>query len=268
MSARASSPRDWDAASYDRISTPQAEWAAAVLDRLPLHGDETVLDAGCGSGRVTRLLTDRLPRGRVIATDAAPSMVALTREAFADDPRVEVLDAVDLVELELDGPVDAIFSNAVLHWIPDHPRLFAGLYDLLRPGGLLAAQCGGAGNVERFHATARAVGAEEPFAEHLAEWEGPWNFATPEATRERLSSAGFEDVEASLEPRLVTPEPAEEFLRTVCLGHHIERLPEALRAPFVTAVTQRCGDPVELDYVRLNIAARCPPRRIVLTQSG
>lgn len=254
----APAPRDWDAVSYDRVSGPQAEWAAALLDRLSLSGDETVLDAGCGSGRVTRLLLDRLPGGRVIATDAAPSMVAHAREAFAGDDRVEVLDAVDLVELELAEPVDAVFSNAVFHWVADHDVLFARLLGALRPGGRLVAQCGGAGNVERFHAVARAVGDEEPFAVHLAGWEGPWNFATPEATRERLVAAGFEDVATSLEPRLVTPEPAEEFLRTVCLGHHIERLPEALRARFVTAVTKRCGDPVELDYVRLNIAARRP----------
>lgn len=252
--------RDWDAASYDRVSGPQAEWAATVLDRLPLDGHETVLDAGCGSGRVTRLLAERLPRGRVIATDAAPSMVALTREAFAGDARVSVLDAVDLVDLELDEAVDAVFSNAVFHWVADHDLLFARLHAALRPDGRLVAQCGGAGNVERFHAIARTVAAEEPFAEHFAGWEGPWNSATPDATCERLLAGGFVDVEASLEPRLATPEPAEEFLRTVCLGHHLERLPEALRTRFVTAVAQRCGDPVELDYVRLNLAARRPRR--------
>jgi len=256
---RAAAPRDWDAASYDRVSTPQAEWAAAVLDRLPLDGGETVVDAGCGSGRVTRLLAERLPRGRVIAVDGAPSMVALAREALAGDERVEVLDAVDLVELELDGPVDAVFSNAVFHWIPDHPRLFARLHALLRPGGRLAAQCGGEGNIDRFHEVAREVGRREPYAEHLAGWRGPWNFRGPEETERSLREAGFEAVECGLEQRTVTPEQPLEFVSTVCLGHHLEALPGDLREPFARHVVEACGEPLRLDYRRLNIAATRPP---------
>ena len=80
--------RDWDAGTYDRVSTPQAAWAEAVLERLPLRGDETVLDAGCGSGRVTAMLLERLPDGHVVAVDAAPSMVEHARAALpATAPR-------------------------------------------------------------------------------------------------------------------------------------------------------------------------------------
>ena len=100
MSARPAA-RDWDAASYDRVSTPQLEMARPVLDRLPLSGHETVLDAGCGSGRVTAVLLERLPRGAVVATDAAPSMIEQARERFAAEPRVSVLDPVSLTELKL-----------------------------------------------------------------------------------------------------------------------------------------------------------------------
>ena len=246
--------RDWDAATYDRVSAPQVEWAERVLERLPLRGDETVLDAGCGSGRVTRMLLDRLPRGRVVAVDSAPSMVEHAREAL-DPGRATVLRA-DLTELELDEPVDAAFSNAVFHWIADHDALFARLHATLRPGGRLVAQCGGRGNVRRFHEAAMAVAEEEPYAEHLAGWEGPWNFAGAEETAERLEWAGFTSVETWLEPYPVTPGDPTGYLRTVCLGYHLEELPEELRAPYVEAVSERCGS--ELDYVRLNIGAKRP----------
>ena len=249
--------RDWDAETYDRVSDPQVAWAGPVLDRLALGGRETVLDAGCGSGRVTRMLLDRLPHGQVIAVDAAPSMVAAARSALGE--RAEVIES-DLVDLVLEEPVDAVFSNAVFHWIPDHDSLFRRLHAALRPGGRLVAQCGGAGNVERFHAAARAAAQSEPFAEHLAGWEGPWNFASAEATRDRLMSAGFEEAETWLEPNPVVPELPEEYLRTVCLGHHLERLPAELHDPYVRAVAERCGQPLELDYVRLNIMARRPLR--------
>jgi trans-aconitate 2-methyltransferase len=244
--------RDWDAATYHRVSGPQVEFAAPVLDRLDLRGDERVLDAGCGSGRVTLMLLERLPRGHVVAVDQAPSMVEHAREALPPG-RATVLQA-ELTGLRLDEPVDAVFSNAVFHWVPDHDRLFERLHDALRPGGRMVAQCGGEGNVARFHAAAREAAAEEPYAPHFAGWVGPWNFAGPGVTAERLRRAGFEGVETWLEPHPVVPDDPGDYLRTVCLGYHLERLPEELRDGYVEAVLERADD--ELDYVRLNIVAR------------
>jgi trans-aconitate 2-methyltransferase len=243
--------RDWDAATYDRVSTPQVQMAEAVLDRLDLCGDEAVLDAGCGSGKVTLMLLERLPNGRVVAVDQAASMVEHAREALAG--RAATVFQADLTELELDEPVDAVFSNAVFHWIPDHDRLFARLHAVLPADGRLVAQCGGEGNVERFHEAARAVGATAPYAEYLAGWVGPWNFAGPAETAARLEHAGFSEAETWLEPYPVSPDDPEDYLRTVCLGYHLEELPEQLRAAYVRAVLERAG--AELDYVRLNIVA-------------
>lgn len=246
--------RGWDAATYDRVSAPQVGWAGPVLDRLELRGHETVLDAGCGSGRVTALLLERLPRGRVVAVDSDPSMVAKARAALPPE-RADVLLA-DLAQLELEEPVDAVFSNAVFHWIPDHDRLFAALAVALGPGGRISTQCGGAGNVERFHAALREVAREKPFAPHLAGWSGPWNFATPGETEKRLALAGFRAIRVWLEPSPTVPDQPEDYLRAVCLGPHLERLPAELHDEFVRVVAGRCGKPLELDYVRLNIVAR------------
>lgn len=243
--------RDWDAATYDRVSGPQVEMARQVLERLELDGSERVLDAGCGSGRVTELLVERARE--VVAVDQAPSMVEAARARLGD--RAEVLQA-DLADFTLAEPVDAVFSNAVLHWVADHEALFRCLHAALRPAGRLVAQCGGAGNVQRFHDTARAVAAREPYAEHLGSWIGPWNFAGAQETAERLARVGFVDVHCWLEKRPVVPDYTEEYLRTVCLGYHVERLPEELRDRYVRDVAAACGQPLELDYVRLNIDAR------------
>ena len=179
-------------------------------------------------------------------------MVEHARAAL-DPARATVFQA-DLTELELEEPVDAAFSNAVFHWIQDHEALFARLHAALGPGGRLVAQCGGKGNVKRFHEAASQVAAEEPYAEYLAGWHGPWYFAGAEETAERLERAGFAEIDTWLEPYPVTPPDPTGFLRTVCLGPHLEQLPEDLRSGFVDAVRERGG--TELDYVRLNIDAR------------
>lgn len=249
------SARDWDASTYDRISDPQVAMAGPVLDRLRLAGDETVLDAGCGSGRVTRLLLERLPRGHVVAVDAAPSMVEEARAALGD--RATVFQA-DLQELTVPEPVDAAFSNAVFHWVPDHDLLFQRIFAALKPDGQFVAQCGGKGNIDRLRKLAAEVAAEQPYADALAGWRDPWNYASPEDTRTRLEAAGFNDVETWLQPWPVDPPEPREYLRTVCLGHHLAALPEPLRDPFLDTVTAGYGQPPTLEYVRLNITARRP----------
>jgi trans-aconitate 2-methyltransferase len=249
----ASRSRDWDAASYDRVSDPQLGWAREQLERLELRGDEVVLDAGCGSGRVTALLIDLVPSGRVYAVVVAPSMVELTAAALGD--RVTAL-CQDLVELSLPEPVDAVFSNATFHWIRDHDRLFAALHRALKPGGQLVAQCGGRGNIDAFRTLADTVAGEGPFAPHFADWKRPWNYATDTDTAERLKRAGFTDVRTWLEPKSVTPADPRAFIQTVCLVRHLDPLPEDLRGPFVDQVLERSGEPFVLEYVRLNMTAR------------
>jgi trans-aconitate 2-methyltransferase len=243
--------RTWDGRSYDRISGPMEALGRAVLDRLALRGDETVLDAGCGSGRITEALIERLPEGHAIAVDASRSMVDAARERL---PGADVRVA-DLLELELSEPVDAILSTATFHWIGDHERLFARLHAALRPGGRLVAQCGGEGNIDVLRGHALEVVAREPYSAHFADFKPPWNYAGPGETRQRLLGAGFSEAECWLQPAPKQPDEPREFLSTIVLGPHYQHLPEPLREPFMDDVLALLGEPVVVDYVRLNIDA-------------
>lgn len=242
--------REWDAATYDRVARPHHGWATVVLDRLALLGDETVLDAGCGSGKLTEQLLERLPQGRVVAVDGSARMLEQAHQRLADR-----LDRVDLVHADLGRllpiePVDAIASSATFHWIADHGALFANLAAVLRRGGQLSAQCGGAGNVASLRRAIQAVRPELP---------DPWHFATAEEAGANLAAAGFADIHTWLTPA-PTPIPAGEvdsYLASVVLGSHLEHLPEADHAEFVRVVTERLPGP-EIDYVRLDLVARLP----------
>ncbi len=248
-------PREWDAEVYDRVADPQFEWAQEVIDRLELRGDEDVLDAGCGSGRVTAELLDRLPDGRLVGIDGSASMVAMAREKLGD--RVEIREE-DLAELDLHEQFDLVFSTAVFHWVPDHENLFRRLFAALRPDGRLVAQCGGHGNVASLVAVIAEVAGQPRFGEHFEGMESGLNFATPQDTEARLEGAGFEDVRCWLQRKDTQPSEPKPFLATVTLGPQLERLPDELKDPFVDEVAAGMGEPLVLDYVRLNIEARKP----------
>jgi trans-aconitate 2-methyltransferase len=245
--------RSWSGAAYDRLSTPMEAMGREVLERLQLEGSETVIDAGCGSGRVTEALLERVPRGTVIGVDASASMVDAARERLGDRAALHV---ADLVSFDLGLRADAILSTATFHWIADHDALFARLRAHLRDGGRLVAQCGGQGNIAKVHAAARATMAADRYAPHFEGWQGPWNFATPQDTERRLAAAGFAQSRAWLQERPVTPDDPHAYLTEINLGAHLGRLPEELHVAFVDEVIERLGGPpVTIDYVRLNIDA-------------
>jgi len=238
----------WDARTYDRSSEPQQGWASEVLARLDgIAPDATVLDVGCGTGRVTEALLQLVPEGRVLALDASADMVELARRRLGD--RAEVW-CQDVLDLDLDGPVDAILSTATLHWVTDHDRLWAQLAGALRPGGVLEVQCGGEGNIDGVREVIDVVARE--LAPELVGWS-PWAFAGPEETERRLLESGFTVTRCWLQERPTYPRDVAAFVPTSILAAHLARLPEERRQPFAAAVVDAVRLP--LDYVRLNVSA-------------
>lgn len=255
--------REWNSSAYHRLSGPQVSWGKRVLSRLKLRGDELVLDAGCGTGRLTAELLEALPRGRVIGIDLSQNMLRSARQHLESLRSRVGLVACDLSHLPFQEVFDGVVSTAAFHWVLDHDRLFASLYLAIVSGGWLEAQCGGGPNLARFRERANVVVKTPEFAPYFADFREPWLFETAESAAETLRRAGFADVETSVEPALTVLDNAEhysDFVRNVIVRRHLLNIPsETERVRFVAKLTEQAAHddpPFSLDYWRLNLRGR------------
>ena len=257
--------RDWDARTYHAVSEPQFEWGKRVLGALELAGTESVLDAGCGTGRLTALLAERLPHGEVVALDRSSNMTQLASSTLSPFRAHASVVLADLVALPFAKAFDVVFSTATFHWVLDHDRMFANLFEALKPGGRIHAQCGGGPNLAQLHRRAVALARSAQFAPDFVGWSDPWNYSSAEDARVRLVHAGFTDVHTWLEEAPATFADAEGFrvfIKTVVLRPFLAPIgDERRRAAFVDHVVNAAAQddpPYTLDYWRLNITARRP----------
>lgn len=250
---------DWDAARYHRVSDPQHGWGLRVLERLAPSAGERILDLGCGTGRLTSDLTRQAPELFVVGLDRSATMLGEAGRHFGGRAHFVQADGAALPFVE---HFDAVFSTATFHWVPDHDRLFAEIYRVLRPGGRLVSQAGGGANLARLRARSESVQRTSEFAAYFTNWREPWRYATVDETRTLLTSAGFVDIEVGLEPaptRLAGRDTYREFVACVCLRRQMDLIPSDKHESYLRPLLDQAAaddPPFTLDYWRLNIDAR------------
>ena len=255
-------PTEWDAATYHQVSSPQHAWGVRVLERLELRGGEHVLDAGCGTGRVTHALNARArgAGGRVTGLDRSHDMTSVARRTL---PAEVPVIAADLLAMPFRRAFDVVFSTATFHWVLDAAALYRSVAGVLRAGGRLHAQCGGTGNCQRLFRRVAALCATPRYAARFAGWSDPWLFLSPDEAERFLRAAGFVTMRTWLEPE-PTPFPNRDayrvFVEHVVLRSWMARFEkgEPDGTAFLDAVCDAAaldGEPYTLDYVRLNLEA-------------
>ncbi|TBW40109.1 trans-aconitate 2-methyltransferase [Siculibacillus lacustris] len=228
---------DWNPALYARFADERARPVLDLLARVPLDGPRTVVDLGCGAGASTAPLIARWPDADILGIDTSPAMLATARDAVPG-ARFALADVATFVP---DEPVDLLFSNATLQWLPDHATLLPRLMGLLAPGGVLAVQI--PDNLdEPSHASMREVAAEAPFAAILAEaqaaraplptFEALYDTLAPAASRIEIWRTTYVHPLAGLEK-------IGEMLGSTGLKPFLDPLDAAARTAFLARWTAR-----------------------------
>ncbi len=243
----------WDAEIYGRDGTFVHEMAGGVLEWLDARPGERILDLGCGDGQLTLRLA--ATGAQVTAADASPAMLAAARArgVKADQANAESLPYPD-------ASFDAVFSNAVLHWVRDHDAMLGQVHRVLRRGGRLVAEMGGHGNLAAVRVALTAVLKRHGLSGHE---ECDTYFPTAEEYARRLREHRFRVERIALIPR---PTPLGEsgmagWIKTFRRGV-LECLPEPLRESIVAETTELLAPALRddegnwtTDYMRLRFAA-------------
>jgi SAM-dependent methyltransferase len=242
----------WSPTDYRHHAGFVPALGATILSRLAPRSGERILDLGCGDGVLTRQIVDA--GADVVGVDSSPDMVAAAVASGLD------AHVVDARHLTFAAEFDAVFSNAVLHWIHDADAVLAGVVRALKPGGRFVAEFGGHGNVAAIAVALRAV-----FKAHRIAAPWPWYYPTPDEYAARLEAAGLIPQQIELVPR-PTPLPTDMngWLRTFG-GSLFNAVPEGQRPAIMEEVVELLrpvladrGGKWTADYVRLQVVASKP----------
>lgn len=233
--------QQWNARDYAQHSSAQLQWAEELIPKLGLQGHESLLDLGCGDGKITALIAARLDRGRVLGIDLSADMIQLANTQFppATYPNLSFAQ-MDVSRIELDQRFDIAFSNAALHWVADHRAVLRGVRNCLRPGGRLLFQMGGRGNAAGMLAALEKVLDHPQWREHFRGFANPYSFYGPEDYRVWLLQTGFRPLRLELIPKdMYHPDDAGllGWLRTTWFPY-TDRLPVDQREAFLAEVVE------------------------------
>ncbi len=258
---------EWNAADYAAHSSGQLVWARELIDKLDLQGWESVLDLGCGDGKVTALLAKAVLKGQVLGIDISSAMIDLARDRYPLSKHTNLtFQVLDAVELPFDNHFDVIFSNAVLHWVPDQMPVLMSTKKALRPNGRLLFQMGGQGNAAGVIALMDQMIASDPWKPYFNDFFFPYTFPEPDEYLHWLRQASLTPIRVELIPKQMHhlgKTGLAGWIRTTWLPY-LERLPARLQEAFVEEFvhryvklcpTDKTGS-IEVGMVRLEVEAK------------
>jgi trans-aconitate methyltransferase len=257
----------WNAQDYAKNSSNQYRWAQELIPKLQLNGNETLLDIGCGDGKITAEIAKHLPNGKAVGIDSSEQMINLAKTSHPNRPNLTFQQA-NATNLTFQNEFDRIFSNAALHWILDQKAVLKGVFRCLKPGGKILFQMGGKGNAKEILAIFDLILQEDPWMGLFEDFKFPYAFLDTTQYQALLVESGFVPVRVELIPKtmkLMGSAGLAGWIRTTWLPY-TERVPMGLRDAFVEEIVKRylkthpatVEGEVNLSMVRLEVEAEKP----------
>lgn len=221
---------EWKASAYAENSKGQAVWANELIEKMALRGDESILDIGCGDGKITEMLSHRTS-GEVVGVDFSPEMIAYAKSTFTKPLFMQM----DAQALSFNECFDVVFSNAALHWVRDHKAVLKGIYKALKPQGRAILQMGGAGNGEKVFEAFHRILPE--YADYFEGFESPYTFHSDKTYEALLKGVGFSTYQAHLVSKDMVHDTLKAFrgwLETTWFPF-INRVPSVHQTAFIEA---------------------------------
>lgn len=261
----------WNAEDYAGNSSAQLEWAQELIAKLDLKGYESVLDIGCGDGKVSAQLARTVRDGYVVGIDVSEDMIRHATVQFPSEAYPNLsFHCMDATDIRFADRFDVVFSNAALHWIENQHAVLKGVRSCLKPGGKLLFQMGGHGNAEEILNVVEKVVQQDRWQEYFETFTSPYHFCGTKEYEIWLAENGFCISRLELIPKDMKHKNADDFagwLRTVWFPY-TDCLPEEMRDKFLRNVVEiyTAKHPVDdlgnthVRMVRLEVEAHAPEK--------
>lgn len=231
----------WDPDGYAEYSESQKEWAIELIKKLKLQDNEHILDIGCGDGKVTKLISEFVPNGKVIGIDSSKEMIEFASSKYQKSKCKNLkFIKMDAAQIEFNECFDVVFSNAALHWIRDHHPVLKCIYQALRPGGRVIVQMGGKGNANSVIEILHDLMNYDKWKRYFKDFSFPYGFYSPAEYKEWLIEAGFKVLRIELIKKDRVHNNIDEFkgwIRTQWLPY-TSRIPEPRREEYIDMVRE------------------------------
>jgi len=232
----------WNAENHHKSSSEQQKWARELISKLGLKGSERVLDIGCGDGKVTAEIAEKLPKGSVLGIDNSEEMISFAQENF-DSERYPNLtfQLMDAKEINFISEFDVVFSTATLHWVIDHLPVIKGIKRSLKPGGRILLQMAGKGNAAKILKDSETIVHSKKWQRYFTDFTFPWAFYGVDEYKVWLKDIGFKAKRIELIPKDMIHKGKEGlmgWIRTTWLPF-TQRIPEEFREDFIGEIADR-----------------------------
>ncbi len=230
---------EFDGKKYQKASAHQKEWGNKLISELDLKGDEKILDLGCGDGVLTQIFSNLVPNGLVIGIDASKGMIEVAKEKESNNLKFLLMD---IDNIEIDDKFDIVFSNAALHWVKNHQKLYEKLSIILNKNGIIRFNFAADGNCSYFFNIVKQTIQKKEYQNYFKNFDWPWFMPTLDEYKNITDNFQFSNVKIwgeNADRYFPNKEALIGWIEQPSIVPFLEYLPDDKKEPFTNEVIEK-----------------------------